>query len=130
MGVFGNVEITGVCDTFSPRAELAAEVSVTSHRAGGAASQERPKIYPTYREMIVDGNIDAILIQTPDHLHAKMTTDAARAGIHVYLEKPMCQTDEEAKDLKAGRGRDRDHSAGGTSEQATGQLYQGKGGDR
>jgi len=95
-----NIEITGVCDTFSPRAELAAEVSVTSHRAGGAASQERPKIYPTYREMISDGNIDAILIQTPDHLHAKMAIDAARAGIHVYLEKPMCQTAEEAKDLK------------------------------
>ena len=95
-----NVEITGVCDTFSLRAEEAAEVAGTAHRTGGSASQQRPKIYPTYREMIADGNIDALLIQTPDHWHARMAIDAARAGIHVYLEKPMCQKAEEARELR------------------------------
>jgi predicted dehydrogenase len=95
-----NIEITGVCDTFSPRAQEAAEVVATTHRAGGAPIQKSPKIFPTYREMIADGNIDALLIQTPDHWHARMSVDAARSGIHVYLEKPMCQTAEEAKELK------------------------------
>ena len=50
--------------------------------------------------MIADDSIDAVLIQTPDHWHARMAMDAARAGKHVYLEKPMCQTAEEALELK------------------------------
>jgi predicted dehydrogenase len=95
-----NVEIAAVCDTFAPRAEDAAIVCTTPHRAGGAALQDRPVIYPTYREIIADESIDAVLIQTPDHWHARMAIDAARAGKHVYLEKPMCQTAEEALELR------------------------------
>jgi predicted dehydrogenase len=94
------VEITGVCDTFSPRAEEAAEIISSPVRSGGAGQSGRPKIYSTYREMLADENLDAVIINTPDHWHAKMAIDAARAGKHVYLEKPMCQTAEEAKALR------------------------------
>ena len=95
-----NVEITGVCDTFSLRAEEAAIIAASEHRSGGASSQIAPKIYPTYREMLDDDNLDAIVIVTPDHWHAKMAIAAAKKGKHVYLEKPMCQTIEEAKELR------------------------------
>ncbi len=95
-----NVEIAAVCDTFTPRAEDAATICTTSHRAGGASPQSSPVIYPTYREMIADESIDAVMILTPDHWHARMAIDAARAGKHVYLEKPMCQTAEEAVALR------------------------------
>ncbi len=59
-----------------------------------------PMIYPTYRDMLKDDKLDAIVILTPDHLHARMAIDAASAGKHVYLEKPMCQTIDEAKALR------------------------------
>jgi predicted dehydrogenase len=95
-----NVEIAAVCDTCAPRAEDAAIVCLSPHRAGGAAAQGRPVIYPTYREMIADESIDAVMILTPDHWHARMAMDAARAGKHVYLEKPMCQTAGEALELR------------------------------
>jgi predicted dehydrogenase len=92
------IEITGVCDTFSVRAEEAQAIAA-SFNLGGEVNKP-PKIYPTYREMLDDDNLDAIVILTPDHWHARMATDAAQAGKHIYLEKPMCQTADEAKMLR------------------------------
>lgn len=56
-----------------------------------------PKTYADYRDMLADGEIDAVCIATPDHWHAKMTIDALQAGKHVYCEKPMTHTTDEAK---------------------------------
>jgi len=95
-----NVEITGVCDTFYDRAQEAKAIAATTIRAGGAPQQRNPKVYATYREMLQDDKLDAIVILTPDHWHAKMAIDAANVGKHVYLEKPMCQTAEEARQLR------------------------------
>ncbi|MGK7397294.1 MAG: Gfo/Idh/MocA family protein [Candidatus Cyclobacteriaceae bacterium M3_2C_046] len=95
-----NVEITGVCDTFLPRAEDAVKQVTTKWRAGNANKSSVPKVFPNYRDMLADNNVDALVILTPDHWHAKMATDAAIAGKHVYLEKPMCQSLEEAKTLR------------------------------
>ena len=95
-----NIEITGVCDTFSLRAEEASAIVTSTVRSGGAKKAQAPKIYKTYRDMLEDNNLDAIVINTPDHWHAKMAIDAANAGKHVYLEKPMCQTAEEARELR------------------------------
>ncbi len=95
-----NVEISGVCDTFTGRAEDAVKNAVSEVRSGGAKAQTAPKIYPTYRQMLADDQLDAIVILAPDHWHKQMAVDAARAGKHVYLEKPMCQTADEAAELK------------------------------
>ncbi len=95
-----NIEITGVCDTFSLRVESAAEIVASPVRSANSSQAKSPKIYPTYRDMLEDDNIDAIIITTPDFWHAKMAIDAARAGKHVYLEKPMCQNAQEAKLLR------------------------------
>jgi len=95
-----NIEVTGICDTYAGRADEAVDVVTTPFRAGGAAQAKAPKNYPTYRDMLQDDQLDAIIILTPDHLHAEMAMDAAKAGKHVYLEKPMCQTIEEAKALR------------------------------
>lgn len=42
-------------------------------------------------------DIDAVMIATPDHMHAPITLAALRAGKHVYVEKPMAHTIEEAR---------------------------------
>jgi predicted dehydrogenase len=42
-------------------------------------------------------DIDAVMIATPDHMHAPITMSALRAGKHVYVEKPMAHSIEEAR---------------------------------
>ncbi len=49
--------------------------------------------------MLADKNVDAVRIATPDHWHARQSIDAMRAGKHVYCEKPMTHTIQEAMDV-------------------------------
>ena len=60
-----------------------------------------PKLYGDYRELLKDDNIDAVIIGTPDHWHAKMMVDAVQAGKHVYVEKPISNTIEECNIMLA-----------------------------
>ena len=57
--------------------------------------------YLDYREIIARKDVDAVVVATPDHWHATIALEAMRAGKDVYLEKPMCHTIEEAKQLAA-----------------------------
>ena len=44
-------------------------------------------------------NLDAIIIASPTHSHAKLCEDALNAGLHVLVEKPFTTTSEEARPL-------------------------------
>src|SRR5262249_49170891 len=52
-----------------------------------------------HQDVLGNKNVNAVLIATPDHWHAKLAIDAIKAGKHVYLEKPMCHTIEQALEL-------------------------------
>ena len=83
-----NVDIIQTCDVYRKRAEK-------------SAAFVGPQASPTQKHEDVLGNskVDAVLIATPDHWHAKIAIDAIKAGKHVYLEKPMCHTIEQALEL-------------------------------
>ena len=57
--------------------------------------------YLSLDEMIVDGGIDALIICTPNALHAPQTMEALKNGIHVLVEKPMALNAAEAKAVLA-----------------------------
>ena len=87
-----NVRITGVCDVFDVRAEKAI-------RSFG--TEEQPvKRYPTYVDMIRSGEVEAVVIATPDHWHAPMSIEALNNNVHVYVEKPMTHNLTETYALK------------------------------
>src|SRR4051794_38544587 len=85
----GQIEIVAVCDVFKRHREEAAE---KIHQG----TKHKPKQIADYRELLNDPSIDAVCIATPDHWHAKQTLDAFKAGKHVYCEKPMTHSVEEA----------------------------------
>lgn len=49
-----------------------------------------------YRNLIDDPDIDAIAIATPVHAHYELALEALQAGKHVFIEKPMTSTSEQA----------------------------------
>ncbi|MCU0397992.1 MAG: Gfo/Idh/MocA family oxidoreductase [Cyclobacteriaceae bacterium] len=79
-----NVKITAVCDVFDVNAERVIDSFSTP--------ENKVKRYATHKELLSSGEVDAVIIATPDHWHAPMATDAVNAGVHVYIEKPMTHT--------------------------------------
>jgi predicted dehydrogenase len=92
-----NISITAVCDLFEKRATRA-QVAASNKNRGGTGKSLTPsaKIYKTYKELINAEDVDAVIFATPDHWHASLVLEAVRAGKHVYVEKGMTRTWEEA----------------------------------
>jgi len=88
-----NIVINGVCDIYEVNAEkgLAAAANI-SREFDESKIGPLPKRYKNYKELLAAPDIDAVIIATPDHWHGPITIDAARAGKHVYCEKPMTWT--------------------------------------
>ena len=55
------------------------------------------KGFEFYRELLEQKDIDAVVIASPDHWHAQMVVDAAKAGKDIYCEKPMALTIAEGR---------------------------------
>lgn len=60
---------------------------------------------PDYEELINDPALDAVVIVTPDHWHAAISIAAMRAGLDVYVEKPMTLTIAEGQAMVAAERR-------------------------
>ena len=89
-----NARVTAVCDIWNQRLEAAAKLVGESYGA-------QPKSYRHYEQMLADREIDAVIIATPDHQHAKMLKAAVEAGRDVYCEKPMGNVLSETNDALA-----------------------------
>ena len=55
------------------------------------------RMYDDYKEMLLNKDIDAVVISTPDHWHAQPAIEAALAGKHVYVQKPTSLTVSEGR---------------------------------
>lgn len=96
-----NVQVTGVCDIFDTYGRMAQEAAANVKKQGKEAElNDLPKRYSNFRELIHSPDVDAVIIATPDHWHGPMTIEAARAGKHVYVEKPLTWSVEETYEVR------------------------------
>lgn len=95
--------IVAICDIDS--STPAAGRGGIGGRGVGATMANYPnaKKYDDYRKMLEEQekNIDAVVIATPDHTHAVIALQAMKMKKHVYVEKNMCRTVEEARRMIA-----------------------------
>ena len=93
-----NVSLVGVCDLFDFRSDLGVQASKNEVRPGGRP-KETAIVYRHYTDLLSNDDIDAVIVATPDHWHSRITIDAAKAGKHVYCEKGLTRTFDEAIDV-------------------------------
>jgi len=77
-------ELVAVAGKFSPKA------AAFSKKFG------LKRHYETVEDMLKDGDVDALVIGTPNFLHAPQAIAALNAGLHVMVEKPMAMNAREA----------------------------------
>jgi predicted dehydrogenase len=70
--------MAAVCDVYEPNLH-----------AGLKEASTGAKSFRDYRRLLDDKSIEAVIVATPDHWHARMVIDAVEAGKDVYVEKPM-----------------------------------------
>ena len=92
-GAANNVQSVAVCDVSKFRKDMYA-----GHIRRG--TNPNPTEYDDYRKLIEkEKDIDAIFVGTVDHWHTQVSIAALEAGKHVYCEKPMSKTIQEAFDV-------------------------------
>ena len=93
-----NCSLVGVCDLFEVNADLAIDASKNDIGPGGLPKHSAKK-YKHHTDLLANDDIDAVIIATPDHWHSKIIVDAVKAGKHVYCEKGLTRTFQEALDV-------------------------------
>lgn len=85
----------------SPNADLYAVCDLDADRVGELAEATGTKAFTSLEAVLADPNVDAIDLVTPPFVHAEQTIAAARAGKHIYCEKPMAHSLGEADAMVA-----------------------------
>lgn len=76
------------CDAHEQRRSASAQYITAQYREKGVKAPKCTS-YLQYEEILGRDDIDAVHISTPDHWHLPLAIKAARAGKHIYLEKPL-----------------------------------------
>jgi len=79
--------------------DLVAVCDKDSLRAKNAAERYKIKPYTSFSELLEKEEVEAVTICTPTTTHYQVALDAIDSGKHIFVEKPMVSTTEEAKRL-------------------------------
>ena len=97
---YENARLIAVCDVDINRMKDAKKlVEDYYNNKTGSNNVVDVKMYEDYKELLLNKDIDAVVISTPDHWHAQPAIEAALAGKDIYLQKPTSLTVEEGRIL-------------------------------
>jgi len=84
----------------SPRANLAAVADLDASRVHEATGMYGAQGYPSAEEMLETGDgLDGLVIATSDSEHVAPAVAGARAGKHLFVEKPLAMTEEDCGEI-------------------------------
>ncbi len=83
------------CDVYQKKLDHFVQAANTNNAEKELNVSVKP--YHYYREMLERSDLDAVVIATPDHWHAQIAVDAAKAGKDIYCEKPLALTVAEGR---------------------------------
>lgn len=85
-----DVQVVAVCDVDAWRVDQARQVVEASYaNVSGTGAYTGCATSRDFREVLARGDVDAVMISTPDHWHAHMAVAAAEAGKDIAIEKPI-----------------------------------------
>lgn len=90
-------KIIAACDVDSLRLQQGKDLINNYYSKKTGKAYNGVATYENYLDMLNDKEIDAVVISTPDHWHAKQAIDAVYANKDVYLQKPASLTIEEGR---------------------------------
>lgn len=64
-----------------------------------------PRCFQEWRQLVTCEDLDVVLVACPPAYHAEVALAAIAAGLHVFVEKPMCLNEDEARELVAAQER-------------------------
>ena len=77
-------DVVALCDVDKNQLKEAGALIAARQKSGKV-----PRLYGDYQKMLSENQLDIVLIGTPDHWHALQTIDALKAGVNVYVQKPI-----------------------------------------
>src|SRR5258708_491346 len=96
---FDQAHIMAVCDLDSNRVEEGKLLINEYYGKKTGKPHDGVTGYHDYRELLANKDIDAVVISTPDHQHARLAVDAVHAKKDVYLQKPASLTISEGRHM-------------------------------
>src|SRR5687768_13378377 len=99
MGHIAQVAVLPAFAHAKQNSKLVALVSGDPAKRAGLIKKYKVPVYPyeAYDALLAGGDIDAVYIALPNHLHEDFTVRAARHHIHVLCEKPLAMTSKECE---------------------------------
>ena len=129
LGWFGEIQCEAIVGI--PNLELAALCTRTPERLKAMATKFGvAKATRDYRDLLADPDIDAVSIVTMWDQHTEPAIDALAAGKHVFLEKPIASTVEDASKIIAASQAFQGHPPSRTHLPVQPPLPNGQAGDR
>jgi len=89
--------VMACCDVVATKVQKFKREAQTLNDQKWPSDKQEVTGFKNYRELLSRQDIDAVVIATPDHWHAQITVDAAKAGKDIYCEKPMALTVAEGR---------------------------------
>jgi len=87
-------DVTAICDSDTKRMIA----------SSGDFREPKGHLFTDFTEMLAKADIEAVIIATPARTHAALAVQALEAGKHVFVEKPMAMSTEEAGQIEEAIG--------------------------